>query len=64
MSAPHTVSESHLLPLFLWADSFLFERFQCFIVAHIANLIEFAQVLPVLITKSIRLFNSLVDSVE
>lgn len=64
MSAPHTVSKSHFLPLFLWADSFLFERFQFFIVAHLANLIEFLHVLSVLMTKPIRLFNRLIDSID
>jgi len=64
MSAPHTVSESHLLLLFHWAGRFLFERFQCFVVAHFANLIELVQVLSVLMTNSIRLFNCLVNSIK
>lgn len=60
----HTVTKSQLLPLFLWADWFFLQRFQCFIVSRLTNFVEFAQMLSVLKTQSIRLYDRLFCSIE
>jgi len=64
MFGPHTVTQFHLLSSFLWADWFLFECFQCFIVAIFTNLIKLGHVVLVLSVQSIRLYNRLINCIK